>query len=229
MSITAECLIVHVEAPRRSWQGLWGRVRRTSWPTPRRSWAAPSPSRALPTAVRLRGVAAAGALAALVLVVLASGVLPLVRHWRVREARLAARTEQLARVRGLLGAERALAESVRMREARLDARAQRPLAAGSAARAGAALGVLVQQAAGESQVQVERVELAAGGAADPALVTASVSAVGDVYGLTELLQRLQRGPALVEVTALDVRTLPTLGRESLLQLTLTVRAVWGPR
>lgn len=216
MSTTLECLVV--PGPSASAARPWDGLRRRS-----RVGALPSP--------RMQAVVAAGALAALVAMVVGAGVLPLARHWRAREGRLDARTEQLARVRGLAAAEGALAEAVRVREARLAAGPHRPLAGRTAAGAGAALGVLVQQVAGEARVQVERVELAQARAvgADAALVTATVSAVGDVYGLTDLLERLHRGATLVEVSALDVRALPTRGREAPLHLTLTVRAAWGPR
>ncbi|MGZ8456492.1 MAG: hypothetical protein ACXWZ4_07830, partial [Gemmatirosa sp.] len=80
-------------------------------------------------------------------------------------------------------------------------------------------------------VQVQRVDVAGeeGGAsegANAAEVPATMTAFGDVHGLTELLDALQHGRTLLEVTALSVQS--TLGPrgEPLLQMTVSVRAPW---
>ncbi|MGZ8379378.1 MAG: type II secretion system protein GspM [Gemmatirosa sp.] len=157
--------------------------------------------------------------------------MPFARRWSVREATLDAREAQLARVRGLVAAESSLAAAVRLRESRVRADAPRPIDARTPALAAAALQTALQQAAAQSSVQVQRVDVAGeeGGAsegANAAEVPATMTAFGDVHGLTELLDALQHGRTLLEVTALSVQS--TLGPrgEPLLQMTVSVRAPW---
>ena len=154
---------------------------------------------------------------------------PFAQRWRTREATLAAREAQLARVRGLVAAESTLAAAVRLRESRATAGAARPIAARTPALAGAALQAALQQAAAQSGVQVQRVDVAgdAEGEGDAALVPATLTAMGDVYGLTALLEALQHGPTLLEVTALSVQATVGPRGESLMQLTVGVRAPWS--
>ena len=154
---------------------------------------------------------------------------PFAQRWRTREATIDARAAQLARVRGLVAAESSLAAAVRLREARPDAAAPRPIAARTSALAAAALQAALQQAAAQSGVHVQRVDVAgdAEGEGDAALVPATLTAMGDVYGLTALLEALQHGPTLMEVTALSVQATVGPRGESLMQLTVGVRAPWG--
>ena len=153
---------------------------------------------------------------------------PFAQRWSAREATLDARAAQLARVRGLVAAESTLAAAVRLREARPDAAAPRPIAARTPALAAAALQAALQQAAAQSGVQVQRVDVAGDASADvdAASVPATLSAIGDVYGLTALLEALQHGPTLLEVSSLSVQA--TLGPrgESLMQFTVGVHAPW---
>ena len=51
---------------------------------------------------------------------------------------------------------------------------------------------------------------------------ATVSAIGDVYGVTQLLYLIQHGSRLLEISELTVRPNPAL-RGELLQLTVTLR------
>jgi hypothetical protein len=156
--------------------------------------------------------------------------MPFAHRWSAREATLAAREAQLARVRGLVAAESSLAAAVRLRESRVRADAPRPIAARTPALAAAALQTALQDAAARSGVQVQRVDVAGEerDAADAARadVPATMTAFGDVHGLAELLEALQHGATLLEVTALSVQS--TLGPrgEPVLQLTVSVRAPW---
>ncbi len=158
--------------------------------------------------------------------------LPFADRWRAREAVTAARAAQLARVRGLVAAESRLAAAVREREGRAIEGGRGPLAEATPALAAAALQGALQQAASQAGVQVQRVDVAqdAGAAGAPdapaADVPATLTALGDVHGLAALLDALQRGPTLLEVTALSAQTTVGARGESLLQLTVSVRAPW---
>jgi len=182
-----------------------------------------------------RRTLAVGAVVSALALLAAYGVAPTARRWSAREAIVESKVERLARLRALARDERALRAAVRAREARLAARPQRPLAARTPALAAAALQTLVQGYAAQSQVSVSRIEAAgdeapAGGptegAGDGALpsVVATVVGTADVYGLAALLGLLQHGPRLVEVTGVQVQTIPGPRGEELLQLSLTVRA-----
>jgi type II secretory pathway component PulM len=159
--------------------------------------------------------------------------LPFADRWGAREAATAARAAQLARVRGLAAAEPALASAVRLRERRAAEAGRGPLSAATPALAGAALQAALQQAAVLAGVQVQRVDVAQDDAgAEPAAdgsaseVPATMTALGDVHGLAALLDALQRGPTLLEVTSLGAQATVGARGESLLQLTVGVRAPW---
>jgi hypothetical protein len=155
------------------------------------------------------------------------GVLPFVRHWQAREGVIAAETQRLARLRGLANAEPRLRDVVSQRVAALEAGPQRLLSGRTAALAASTLQTLLQDFADQSRVTVSRLDVA--GAPDstaglPA-IPATVSAIGDIYGITELLALIQHGPRLLEIAELSVRPNPAL-RGELLQLTVTIRAAW---
>jgi hypothetical protein len=175
-----------------------------------------------------------GAAALVLALLLAYGVLPFVRRWSAREALVAARTAQLARVRGLIGAESMLADAVRARESQLAARGPRPLEARTSALAASALHTALQSAALAGGVQLQRIDVADQGEgtsdqpAGDALpsVSATLVALGDVHGLAALLDALRSGAVLAEVTTLGVQATPGPRGEPLLQLTVGVRAPW---
>ena len=183
---------------------------------------------------RERRTAAIGAAVLVLALLLAYGALPFARRWGAREALIDARTAQLARMRGLTGAESTLAEAVRARESRLGARGPRPLEARTPALAAAALQTALQSAALASGVQLQRVDVAdqGEGTSDevveggPSSVSATLVALGDVHGLATLLDALRSGPVLVEVTSFGAQASPGPRGEALLQLTVGVRAPW---
>jgi hypothetical protein len=190
-----------------------------------------------------RRTLAVGAVVSALALLAAYGVAPAARRWGAREAIVESKVERLARLRALARDERALGVAVRAREARLAARPQQPLAARTPALAAAALQTLVQGYAAQSQVSVSRIEAAgdeapagepvegAGGGAPAGgalpSVVATVVGTADVYGLAALLGLLQHGPRLVEVTGVQVQSIPGPRGEELLQLSLTVRAPYA--
>lgn len=168
-----------------------------------------------------------GAAVSLVAVVAAWAILPLARHWSAREAVIAAEVDRLARLRGLYAAEATLAAEVEARRRVLEAGPQRLLSGRTPPLAASALQSLLQDFADRSRVTVSRLDVAGSGdaAGDPATIPANVSAVGDIYGIMELLSLIQHGPRLLEVTELSIRPNPAL-RGELLQFTIGLRGAY---
>jgi hypothetical protein len=162
------------------------------------------------------------------------GALPFVERWQARETVIAARADRLARLRALVRDEPRLAAAVRAREASLAARPQRVIGARSASLAAASLQALLQDYAAASRVQVSRVDVAsapdtapnagAGAASTLPMIPATVAGTGDVYGLTDLLARIERGPRLLVVTDLAAQSVRGPRGEELLQFSVGVRA-----
>jgi hypothetical protein len=174
---------------------------------------------------RTIALAAAVSVAALVL---AWGILPFARRWQEREHVIAVQLQQLAQMRGLLNSQSRLNELVFARTSSLDAAGrQRLLSARTPALAASALQSTLQRFADESQVTVSRLDVA--GAPDTTgtvpMIPATLSATGDIYGVTDLLARIQHGTLLLEITELQVRPNPALYGE-LLQMTVTLRGAY---
>jgi hypothetical protein len=152
--------------------------------------------------------------------------MPFARRWRAREAMIATETERLARLRGLLAHEARLEEVVRGREASLQTGQQRLLSGRTPALAASALQSLLQGFADQSQLTVSRLDVA--GAPDTTagslpMIPATISAIGDIYGITEILSRIQHGAQWLDIAELSVRPNPAL-RGELLQMTVKLRA-----
>lgn len=162
--------------------------------------------------------AAVGALALL----LAFGVLPYARRWQQREAVIAARREQLARLRGL---ERSTAALVTAARARESTATWRVLQARSAPLAASALQAAVQRWADESLLLVQRLDVAAAeGDSTGDAVPASLTAVGDLHGVADFLGRL-RGGTVVEVREIAIAaSSAAAGPREPLELSVTLRA-----
>jgi len=157
--------------------------------------------------------------------VTAYGVLPYARRWAAREERVVAKREQLARLTWLVRNEARLTRSAEERERALDAAPRRLVVAESPSLASAELQRVVLEIAETSQLQVQQVDVAAATAdaqADGAKVGARLSAVGDVVGLAEFLERLLRGSMYAEVHEIDVQ--PNPARGDLLSIAVSLRA-----
>lgn len=163
-------------------------------------------------------------------VVLLALAIPLVRQWGDRESLIAARRGELARLKGVTGAESMLQSAVDARAARAAEYPQRPVAAATAALAAGVLQAVLQRYADESQLSVS--ELNVSGEPDStavplAALPATLIALGDVFGVADLLARVQNGTTLLEVRELTVQVNPARradGGGELIQVTLTVRA-----
>ena len=156
--------------------------------------------------------------------------IPAARRWMDREALIDARRGELARLRGVSGAEAMLRTALDARLARAAEYPQRPVAAGTAALAAGVLQGVLQRYADESQLSVS--ELNVTGEPDStavplAALPATLIALGDVYGVADLVSRVQHGSTLLEVRELTVQVNPARradGGGELLQVTMTVRA-----
>ena len=163
-------------------------------------------------------------------VLLTYAMIPFVRAWSDRESLIEARRVELARLHGVKDAESMLQAAVVARSNRADEYPQRPLSAATAPLAAGVLQGVLQRYADESQLSVS--ELNVSGEPDStavplAALPATLIALGDVYGIADLLSRVQQGSTLLEVRELTVQVNPVRRAEGggeLLQLTLVVRA-----
>lgn len=163
-------------------------------------------------------------------VLLTYAMIPFVRAWSDRESLIEARRVELARLHGVKDAESMLQAAVVARSNRADEYPQRALSAATAPLAAGMLQGVLQRYADESQLSVS--ELNVSGEPDStavplAALPATLIALGDVYGIADLLSRVQQGSTLLEVRELTVQVNPARRAEGggeLLQLTLVVRA-----
>lgn len=162
--------------------------------------------------------------AALIAISAGSGIRRLAAHWIDREATITMKQEQLQRLRALLANADAVRDSVSVREAR-HATMPQLIAARSAAAAGAEVQSFVQDQAQMARVSVQSLDIA--GASEVtgavAVVPVTVTALGDIYGVTAWLEALQRGPRLLDIRELTITPNSALRGEPL-QVSVTLRA-----
>ena len=158
------------------------------------------------------------------------GILPYARRWTAREDLIAMRAEQVARLRWLAANEPSLEKAASERLAR-GTGVERPrlLAGRSAALAASALQTVVQGYADEAGITVRELNVA--GAPDSAVagvesIPATVSAIGDIWSVSDFVSRLQHGATLIDIREIGVSPNPAL-RGELLQLSLVLRAPYG--
>ena len=176
-----------------------------------------------------RTIAIAGVVVS-VAMVFAYGILPYARRWSAREDLIATRAEQVARLKWLAEHEPELQKAAAERIARSGS-VERPrlLAGRSPALAASALQTLVQGYADEAGITVRELNVA--GAPDSSSVTseaipATVSAIGDIWGVSGFVSRLQHGSTLIDIREIGVSPNPALHGE-LLQLSLVLRAPYA--
>ncbi len=170
-----------------------------------------------------------GAVAVACVLVLYS-LIPFVRQWAEREQLISARRGELSRLRGVRNAEPVLRTAVNARLSRAEEYPQRPVSAATAPLAAGVLQGVLQRYADDSQLSVSELNVAGepdSTAVPLAALPATLIALGDVYGVADLLSRVQHGSTLLEVRELTVQVNPARradGGGELLQLTLVVRA-----
>ena len=150
--------------------------------------------------------------------------MPYQRRWSAREELIASRADRIAKLESLISAESGLRETLRGRE--IAESGPRLVSGRTAALAASSLQGAIQGYATRSRVTIDRLDLA--GAPDsvasplPA-IPASLSATGDVYGISEFLSLLQYGSPVVEIRQMTLVSNSSL-RGGLIQLSLTLSA-----
>ncbi|MEO8575751.1 MAG: hypothetical protein ABI556_03585 [Gemmatimonadales bacterium] len=149
---------------------------------------------------------------------------PYARRWSAREELIASGADRIARLGTLIADESRLRQALLDRE--VSAGAGRLISGRTQALAGSALQGVIQNYAARSRMTITRFDLAgspdSSGAPLPA-IPASLSAIGDVYGVSEFLSLLQNGAPVVETRELTLVSNSSL-RAGLLQLSVTLRA-----
>ncbi len=177
---------------------------------------------------RERRTVIAGAVVSVAALVLAYGVMPFERRWSDREDRIAAGADRLARLRSLVLSERQLRAMLAARESVIVTAGEgRGILVGrTPALAASSLQSAIQNYATRSRVTVSRLDVA--GAPDTSsavlpMIPASLSAVGDIYGISEFLSMIQRGSPVIEIRELTLISNSAL-KEGLIQLSVSLRA-----
>jgi Type II secretion system (T2SS), protein M len=176
-----------------------------------------------------RTITIAGAVLA-VAVLFAYGILPFARRWSAREDLIATRAAQVSRLRWLAEHEVTLRQTASERLSRAISVGRPQLLAGrSPALAASSLQTIVQGYADEAGITVRELNVA--GAPDSSsaggeTIPATVSAVGDIYGVSDFVSKLQNGTTLIDIREIGVSPNSAL-RGELLQLSLVLRAPYG--
>ena len=163
----------------------------------------------------------------LVALVITYGVLPYARRLQEREALIAVQANRVARLRGLINSEEQLRIAVSDRIGALDAGDQRLLAGRTPALVASSLQTLLQEYANQSQVTVSRLDVTGESTNSNGvmMMPATVSAIGDIYGISQMLYLIQHGSRMLEISEFTVRPNPAL-RGELLQMTVTLRGAY---
>lgn len=151
-------------------------------------------------------------------------LIPFVGRWNAREEAIASTADRIERLRALINDDARLRSMLRSSESTNGTR--RLVSGRTTALAGSALQAAIQSAADRSRVAVNRLDLA--GPPDSAAsalpsIPVTISAVGDIYGLSDFLTVLRNGTPVVQVRQLTVVSNSSL-RGGLLQMSLQLRA-----
>ena len=174
---------------------------------------------------RERRVIAVGSAIAIAAVLVRFAIVPFVARWNAREDMIAFSADRIERMRSLIADDSRLRATLGASE---NGGGSRRLVAGrTTALAGSALQAVIQSDADRSRVTINRLDLA--GTPDSTVssslpsIPVTISAVGDVYGLSEFLSALQYGTPVVRVRQLTVVSNSSL-RGGLLQISLQLAA-----
>jgi hypothetical protein len=176
-----------------------------------------------------RRTIAIGAIVSATALILAYGIVPFARRWSAREDAIAAARDQIARLEFVAAHEAELRDATREGDDRLNG-GPRLLSGRTPALAASAMQALLQGYADQSRVTITRLDVA--GAPDSVasalpMIPATLSAIGDVYGLTDLLSSIEHGERVLEITGMTIVSNSAL-KGGLLQLSLAVRAPYQP-
>lgn len=158
-----------------------------------------------------------------VLAIIVVALVPKVREWRAREARIAAAQAQLQELSNVVQNQAALDSLIQRSESELALRPQRVLRSRSRALAASALQSLVQEMAEASNVTVTRLDVA--NTVNSGDLPITLSATGDIFGLAELLRQIRAARYAVVVDKLQAQNNSALrGAPDVLQIALSLHA-----
>lgn len=173
---------------------------------------------------RERRTIAIGIAISAVALFVAFAVMPYARRWTQREELIATGADRIARLRTLIADEPRLRAAVLRQEA--GAGTGRLVSGRTPALAASALQAAIQGYAARSRVSVTRLDLAGtpdSSASPLPSIPASLSAIGDIHGISEFLSLLQYGMPVMEIRELTLVSNSSL-RGGLIQLSLTLSA-----
>lgn len=181
-------------------------------------------SGSLSTQQRERRVVIGGVVIVTTALLLVYGLLPLWRHFQVREQQISTARERAGLYAGFVARARDLETAAAADERWLAQSPRRALHAPSAPLAASALQAMLQEAAEGAGMAVSRVEVEPDIDSTDA-VRGTLTAYGDIHGLAALLRTLEGGARLVHVERFTVQQNSALrGAPDVLQLSLSVRA-----
>ena len=176
-----------------------------------------------PVKARERRVVIGGAMVIVMALLFARLVTPQWQAWQQREARVAAATSRLSQLQGLVRDREQLERSANEAERALAGAPRRVLHAQSVTLAASAVQSLLQDAVDGAGMVVNRVEVSSTPDSTGAL-EGSLSAYGDIHGLSALLHTLNHGPRVAPIERRVVQQNSALrGAPNVLQVQLTVR------
>lgn len=176
-------------------------------------------------------VTASGVILAATLVILYA-VIPFVDHWSAREAAIEARSEQLARLEGMVAREAGFSNAVAALKAERRRASNRLLHGSTTALAASRLQSILTRYAEQSRLVLGSIDLAGETETDGSLTAIPVrlSASGDIYGLVDFLAYIRDGDKLMVIDEMGVRATPTrAGSQQLLTLTLRLHGLHSSR
>jgi len=177
-------------------------------------------------------VVLSGAIVSVVALASAFVIQPLIQRWVDREAEIAMKAEQLARVRSLVERKPEFQGALTgLREAQTVA-GRRLLEGNTAAVAASGLQLLLNRYAEESRVLLQRIDVVGVPEADTGQlvpIPARLSGSADIYGLVDLLFYLQEGEKLLVIDDFRAGSIPGLGGASgLINWAITLHGYYGP-
>ena len=150
-------------------------------------------------------------------------ITPFAKRWSEREAQIEAAQRQFNHLNALFINQAATNAMVTQREVSMSLQPTRVLRAKSRALAASALQSMVQDMAEASHITVTRLDIATVVAGTDVPLT--LSANGDIYGLTDLLRQFRNSRYVVDVDKMLVQVNSALrGAPDVLQMTLSLHA-----
>ena len=173
---------------------------------------------------RERRVIAAGSGIAVITVLFVYALTPFYRSWNDREAQIAVSEEQLSRLTSLIARRDTLANTVRSLQ-QTSGSMRQLLSARSPSLASSELQRIARMFAERSRISIDRLEFSPPeeSATGTTRIPFTMSAVGDIYGITDFLAILRSESPVIEVTEMSLVSNSAL-KAGLIQFSATLRA-----